>query len=106
MLNRITVNALLKSVIVVLCTSLVIILSFGAWDSWQRVNTANRSAAVAQVSTHIFKALHNLRSDRSRTVRILAVERSTATDTNQLNESRGAEVPALQSALAILRTMS
>ena len=71
MLNRVSISALLKSVILVLCTSLVIILALGAWDSWQKVNTANRIAAVADASSHIFKALHNLRSDRSRTVRVV-----------------------------------
>ena len=106
MLNRVSINALLKSVILVLCTSLVIILAFGAWDSWQKVNTANRIAAVADASTHIFKALHNLRSDRSRTVRVVLAERSTASDVAQLNESRTAEVPALKSALATLQGMS
>ncbi len=69
MLNRVSINALLKSVILVLCASLVLILSLGAWESWQKVNIANRIAGVAEVSTHLFKALHNLRSDRSRTFR-------------------------------------
>ena len=87
MLNRVSINALLKSVILILCTSLVIILAFGAWDSWQKVNAANRIAAVADASTHIFKALHNLRSDRSRTVRVVLAERSTASDVAQLNDS-------------------
>src|SRR6185503_8490977 len=106
MLNRVTISALLKSVILVLCTSLVIILALGAWESWQKVNTANRIAAVADASTHIFRALHNLRSDRSRTVRVVIAERSTASDTAQLNESRTAEVPALKAALATLQGMS
>ena len=106
MLNRVSINALLKSVILVLCASLVLILSLGAWDSWQRVNTANRIAAVADASTHIFKALHNLRSDRSRTVRTVLADRpSTAADA-QLRESRDAEVPALKAALATLQKMS
>ena len=99
MLNRVSINALLKSVILVLCTSLVIILAFGAWDSWQKVNTANRIAAVADASTHIFKALHNLRSDRSRTVRVVLAERVNTADIAQLRESRNAEVPALKAGL-------
>jgi methyl-accepting chemotaxis protein len=106
MLNRVTINALLKSVILVLCTSLVIILALGAWDSWQKVSTANRIAAVADASTHIFKALHNLRSDRSRTVRVVLAEKSSPADMQRLHESRGAEVPALKSALETLKGMS
>ncbi len=105
MLNHFSINALLKSVILFLCASLVVVLSFGAWDSWQRVATANRIAAVADVSTNIFKALHNLRSDRSRTVRALLSDRTNSGDA-QLRESRDAEVPALKAALAKLQTMS
>jgi methyl-accepting chemotaxis protein len=106
MLNRVTISALLKSVILILCTSLVIILAMGAWESWQKVNTANRIAAVADASTYIFKALHNLRSDRSRTVRIVIADQITAADTAQLKESREAEVPALKAALETLKGMS
>jgi ABC-type nickel/cobalt efflux system permease component RcnA len=85
MLNRVTINALLKSVILVLCTSLVIILALGAWESWQKVRTANRIAAVADASTHIFKALHNLRSDRSRTVRVVLAEKTSPADMQRLH---------------------
>jgi methyl-accepting chemotaxis protein len=106
MLNRVTINALLKSVILVLCTSLVIILALGAWESWQKVRTANRIAAVADASTHIFKALHNLRSDRSRTVRVVLAEKTSPADMQRLHESRGAEVPALKAALETLKGMS
>ena len=106
MLNRVSINALLKSVILVLCTSLVIILAFGAWDSWQRVNTATRIASVAEASTHLFTALHNLRSDRSRTVRTVLAERVNTADTAQLREARDAEMPALKAGLATLQGMS
>jgi methyl-accepting chemotaxis protein len=106
MLNRVSINALLKSVILVLCTSLVVALSLSAWDSWQRVSTANRIAAVADVSTNVFKALHNLRSDRSRTVRMVLADRTHTSESAQLKEMRDAAVPALKAALATLRTMS
>ena len=106
MLNRVSINALLKSVILVLCTSLVIILALGAWDSWQKVNTANRIAAVAEASTHLFKALHNLRSDRSRTVRMVLADQTNTADSALLPEARDAEVPALKAGLATLRGMS
>src|SRR5215218_5614538 len=98
MLNRVSINALLKSVILVLCASLVVILAFGAWDSWRRVNTASQIASVAEVSTHLFKALHNLRSDRSRTVRMVLADRTNTPDSALLSESRDAEMPALKSA--------
>jgi methyl-accepting chemotaxis protein len=106
MLNRVSINALLKSVIVALCASLVVVLSLGAWDSWQRVRTANRIASVANVSTDVFTALHNIRSDRARTVRTVLADRMHTAQSAQLNASRDAEVPALKSALATLKTMS
>ena len=106
MLNRVSINALLKSVILILCASLVLILSFGAWDSWKKVDIANRIAGVAEVSTHLFKALHNLRSDRSRTVRMVLADRTNTPESALLAESRDAEVPALKAGLAKLKSMS
>ena len=47
-----------------------------------------------------------LRSDRSRTVRAVLADRVQTLDSAQLRELREASVPALQSALATLRTMS
>jgi methyl-accepting chemotaxis protein len=106
MLNRVSINALLKSVILVLCTSLVIVFAFGAWDSWRRVETASRIASVAELSTHLFKALHNLRSDRSRTVRTILADRTHTPESAMLGEARNAEMPALKAALALLQRMS
>ncbi len=106
MLNRVSINALLKSVILVLCASLVLILSLGAWDSWKKVNIANRIAGVAEVSTHLFKALHNLRSDRSRTIRMVLADQTNTPESALLAEARDAEVPALKAGLAKLRSMS
>lgn len=106
MLNRVTINALLKSVILVLCASFVVILASGAWDSWRRVQTASQIASVAEVSAHLFKALHNLRSDRSRTVRMVLADQTNTPDSAMLREARDAEMPALKAALAALKSMS
>jgi methyl-accepting chemotaxis protein len=106
MLNRVTINALLKSVIFVLCAGFVIMLAHGAWDSWRRVKTATQIASVAEVSTHLFKALHNLRSDRSRTVRMVLADRTNTPESALLSEARDAEMPALKAGLAALRSMS
>jgi methyl-accepting chemotaxis protein len=106
MLNRVSINALLKSVILVLCASFVVILASGAWDSWRRVQTASQIASVAEVSAHLFKALHNLRSDRSRTVRMVLADQTNTPDSAMLREARDAEMPALKAALAALKSMS
>ena len=37
LLNRVTINALLKAVIAILGASVVSLLSLTAWDSWSRL---------------------------------------------------------------------
>src|ERR1700749_771042 len=71
MLNRITVSALLKLVMSVMAAIVAIILALGAWDSWQRLRDDERIAVVADASAHAFRAMHNLRTDRSTTFRAL-----------------------------------
>ena len=69
MLNRLTVSALLKAVI--LATALIVIagVSLSAWESWQRLQLANRISLIADASANLFQAMHNLRTDRSTTSR-------------------------------------
>ena len=42
MLNRLSVNVILKSVIAVLVAVIVFGLATGAWDSWRRLAATNR----------------------------------------------------------------
>lgn len=71
MLNRLTVSALLKAVIAITSICVVIALSLTAYESWDRLKTANRISQIADTSADLFKAMHNLRTDRSTTVRLL-----------------------------------
>ena len=71
MLNRLTVSALLKTVILVTSFGVVIALWLSAWDSWGRLQVANRISVIADSSAYMFKAMHNLRTDRSTTERLL-----------------------------------
>src|SRR5262245_4694171 len=105
MLNRISVNALLKSVIATLGAAVVIMLAISAWGSWTRLTAVNQIAAAADVSSNIFTALHNLRSDRSRSTRMVAGEELVSARDPRLIESRDAEVPALKAALAGLENV-
>ncbi|WP_407120718.1 hypothetical protein [Bradyrhizobium sp. STM 3561] len=59
------VSTLLKAVI--LSTALVVVIGFSisAWNSWCRLQQANRILAVAATSANVFKAMANIRSDRS-----------------------------------------
>ena len=102
MLKRISINMLLKSVIVVLATVVVVQLSFGAWNSWKRFHAIDRIAAAAQTSTYLFAALHNLRVDRSSTFRDLSSDKQQTEMSKLLKASRDVEVPALDAGLASL----
>jgi hypothetical protein len=44
MLNRLSVNLILKAVIGTLGTIVVVVLALGAWNSWTRLRTADRIA--------------------------------------------------------------
>jgi len=104
MLDRLSVNVLLKSVIAILSAAVMVMLTLGAWDSWTRLASANRIAAAANASAYMFTALHNLRVDRATTVRLLLIEKPATAVDPVLRQIRGAEMPALNSALAALET--
>ena len=71
MLNRLSVTALLTSVIAIMALGVVAVLSFGVWDSVQQLRAVGRIRTVAAASTDAFMAMHNLRSGRATTNRIL-----------------------------------
>jgi methyl-accepting chemotaxis protein len=103
MLNRLSANALLKSVVAVLAAIVVVMLAFGAWKSWQKVESAGRIVAVADAATSAFRAMHNLRTDRSTTERTVNAEDTINEDNLAIiNRTRGVGMPALQEALALL----
>jgi hypothetical protein len=67
MLNRLSVSALLQTVILATSFCVVVGFSLSAWDSWGRLQVASRIAVIADTSANMFKAMHNLRTDRSTT---------------------------------------
>jgi methyl-accepting chemotaxis protein len=105
MLDRLSVNAILKSVIAALSAVVVIMLAAGAWSSWSRLQVDSRIAGVAATSAHLFTALHNLRSDRARSYRMLLADEIVTARDPRIFESRDAEMPALKGALATLETL-
>jgi methyl-accepting chemotaxis protein len=103
MLNRLTVSALLKAVILVTSFCLVVGFSLNAWDSWGRLQAAGRIAVIADASANIFKAMHNLRTDRSTTNRLLNSDAPMDADIEKyLRNIRDAEMPAMGNALGLL----
>jgi HAMP domain-containing protein len=103
MLNRLTVSALLKAVILSTALCIVIGFSLSAWESWSRLQLTGHIAVIAETSANLFKAMHNLRTDQSTTTRL--VNADTAMD-NQidkyLRDLRDSEMPAMANALALL----
>src|SRR6185369_6462923 len=103
MLNRLTVSALLKAVI--LATALVVIAGFSlrAWESFDHLQSANRIVRVANASADVFKAMNNLRADRSTSARAVTAEQPISPDIETyLRDIRAIMMPALGRALALL----
>jgi len=102
-LDRLSANALIKSVIVILASAVVLLLALGAWSSWQRLGAADRIARVAEASAHAFKAMHNLRTDRATTIRGLNDPAPMDADVEaRLKGIRDAETAALVAAAGVL----
>jgi methyl-accepting chemotaxis protein len=103
MLYRLTVSALLKAVILTTSFCVVIGFSLNAWDSWGRLQATSHIAVIADASANLFKAMHNLRTDRSTTNRLLNSDQPVDTDIDKyLRNIRDTEMPAMSNALALL----
>jgi methyl-accepting chemotaxis protein len=103
MLNRISVNILLKSVVVSMALVTIFVLSSSAWETWRRYESVARIEMVAGASADLFKALHNLRLDRSLSARDLQSDAPPSVMSPTVKKAREAEIPALASAAAALR---
>src|SRR5581483_2223400 len=86
MLNRLSVNTILKSVFGVLLVVIVCGLATSAWDSYRRVTTAARIAAVADVTTY----------------RDLLGDKQLTAISDQMRAARDAENPPLKNAVIAL----
>ncbi|MDO9560386.1 MAG: methyl-accepting chemotaxis protein, partial [Bradyrhizobium sp.] len=106
MLNRLTISALLKSVIAVMAACIVAFLVMIAWDSWGRLQTAARISVIADGSAYAFQAMHNLRTDRATTSSNLnAADASTAESIKTLQGYRDIINPAMKSLLDLAATV-
>ena len=103
MLNRLTVSSLIQSVIVLMSTCMMALLCVSAWNSWERLAVTSRISVVADASSNLFKAMHNLRSDRASTIRSLNDDALVQPDIGKyLRDSRDAEMPAMRAAAGVL----
>jgi methyl-accepting chemotaxis protein len=105
MLNRLTISALLKSVIAVMAACVVAFLIATAWDSRVRLQTAARISVIADASADAFKAMHNLRTDRATTSQNLNAEVVEADSVQALREYRAVINPAMRSLLDLAATV-
>src|SRR4051812_12555242 len=103
MLNRLTVSALLKIVILTTAFCIVVGFSLNAWESWGRLQVASRISVITDASANMFKAMHNLRTDRSTTNRLLNGAAPLDSDIEKyLRSLRDAEMPSMNNALGLL----
>jgi methyl-accepting chemotaxis protein len=103
MLNRVSANVLLKSVIAAMAAAVILLLGVSAFDSWQRLGRVNRVLDVADASAYAFTAMHNMRTDRATTVRSLNDPKPMDSEIEQrLKSHRAAEMPALEAAVPLL----
>src|SRR5712671_4763186 len=106
MLNRLTVSALLKAVILTTAFCVVLGFSLNAWDSWGRLQLTSRISVIADASANLFKAMHNLRTDRSTTNRLLNSDQPVDSDIDKyLRNLRDTEMPAMGNALGQLASI-
>ena len=103
MLDRFTVSSLIKSVIILMALCMTVLLGVSAWNSQERLAMTSRILVVTDASSNLFKALHNLRSDRSTTSRNLTDEAPLSPDMQvYLRTTRDAELPAMRAAATAL----
>ncbi len=106
MLERLSANALIKSVIGTLAVVLVASLAVGVKDRWDGLATSKRTLAVAEVSGEAFRVMLNQRTDRSTTARTWAAAGPITPGTAEyLGKLRAAEMPALGRTIALLDGM-
>ena len=102
MLNRLSVNVLLKLAFGIMAVAIVGHLATSAWESWEKLRGANRISQVAESSVQLFTALHNLRVDSTSTYRDLSVDGQPGVSPF-VQGVRTAEIKALNASVAALR---
>ena len=106
MFNRLTVSTLLQTVLLATSLWVVIGISIDAWDSWGRLQTANRISVIADVSADLFQAMNDMRGDRTTSFRVLNANGPMSSDIEKyIRGLRGEEMPNMARALAALPTV-
>ena len=104
-MSRFSVSFYIRTAICILITCILAVLVQGAFAAWARMATAEKIATVAEASSQMFQALHNLRVDRSNTNRFLVGDAAVPAMSDPQKNARAAEMPALVNAVAALRNV-
>ena len=100
MLNRLTVSALLKTVLLATTFCVVIGSSVNSWDAWTRLQLTSRISMVTAISANLFNAMNNVRSDRISTIRLLKADQPMDRAIEiYIRGLRDAEMPLISEAL-------
>ncbi|HEY8288925.1 MAG TPA: HAMP domain-containing protein, partial [Acetobacteraceae bacterium] len=103
MLDRLSSDIILKSILAVLASVAIISLGTRVWDSWQQLGAATQAERVAAVSGQAFTALVNIRTDRSSTSRTWAQDGDLTPDVKSyLSGIRDTEMPAIRATLTLI----
>ncbi|WP_342359517.1 methyl-accepting chemotaxis protein [Terrarubrum flagellatum] len=105
-MKKLSVGALLKGVTIPLAAAVVACFAYGSWVSWDKLKQAGRMGGVAEASSHLFTALHNLRVDRSSTTRDLQADKQLTGLSEVLQAARDADMPALKASVVALRAVA
>jgi methyl-accepting chemotaxis protein len=102
---NVSIRTMLRVSTGILVLTLLFLLGENARQMWQRSTTTERTVVAAEVTEHLFTALHNLRVDRSSTARDLRKDQPSAASTQQALSARVAELAAVKRSAATLSAM-
>ena len=63
MLNRWSVNVLLKSIVTAMSAIIVVMLASGAWSDYRHFVASRHIAVLTNAAGAVFRAMHNLQID-------------------------------------------
>ena len=100
MLNRWSVNFLLKSVIATMSAAVTLVLAIGVWNAYDRFTRAGRVTVLTAASDSVFSTMSGLRRDRTFTERALKLpDPIGAADRKQIMDARAQEMPPFKTAI-------
>ena len=106
LLDRCSVNLLLRVFIVVLAAVAVVPMAMSSWSAYQQVGVASRIAQLTRASSAVFSVLGELRRDRTFTQLALDLpDPISDADKKQLVTTRGHVEPLMKAALDSLQSI-